>query len=115
MDRYDLRTNKHFTLKTNPLQYEDLQGFVKCYNLDNRFDRKETERFKAFTYSDLLERDKVNMDIFWLKDEGSITVYTIVVYGLPSLPSAFPDSSFVGSKMNVLGWSPKSKIATTQT
>ena len=29
---YDLRTNQHFTLKTNPLQYEDLQDFVKCYN-----------------------------------------------------------------------------------
>ena len=25
---YDLRTNKHFTLKTNPLQYDDLQDFI---------------------------------------------------------------------------------------
>jgi type I restriction enzyme M protein len=67
---YDLRTNKHFTLKTNPLQYEDLQDFIKCYNPENRFNRKETDRFKAFTYNDLLQRDKVNMDIFWLKDES---------------------------------------------
>lgn len=59
---YDSRTNKHFTLKTNPLQYEDLQDFVECYNPENRFDRKETERFKAFTYDDILQRDKVNMD-----------------------------------------------------
>jgi len=29
---YDLRTNKHFTLKTNPLKYEDLQDFIQCYN-----------------------------------------------------------------------------------
>lgn len=29
---YDLRTNKHFTLKTNPLKYEDLEDFIKCYN-----------------------------------------------------------------------------------
>ena len=34
---YDLRTNQHFTLKTNPLSYWDLQDFIKCYNPDNRF------------------------------------------------------------------------------
>jgi len=28
---YDLRTNKHFTLKTNPLQRTDLDEFVFCY------------------------------------------------------------------------------------
>ena len=67
---YDLRTNKHFTLKTNPLRYEDLQDFINCYNPENRFDRKETDRFKAFTYDELMQRDKVNLDIFWLKDES---------------------------------------------
>jgi len=67
---YDLRTNKHFTLKTNPLRYEDLKDFVNCYNPKNRFDRKETDRFKAFTYDELMQRDKVNLDIFWLKDES---------------------------------------------
>jgi type I restriction enzyme M protein len=67
---YDLRTNKHFTLKTNPLRYEDLHDFVKCYNPENRHKRKETERFKAFTYGDLMQRDKVSLDIFWLKDES---------------------------------------------
>jgi len=67
---YDLRTNKHFTLKTNPLRYEDLKDFINCYNPENRFDRKETDRFKAFTYDELMQRDKVNLDIFWLKDES---------------------------------------------
>jgi type I restriction enzyme M protein len=67
---YDLRTNKHFTLKTNPLQYEDLEDFIRCYNPENRFDRKETERFRAFTYDELIQRDKVSLDIFWLKDES---------------------------------------------
>ena len=67
---YDLRTNKHFTLKTNPLRHEDLQDFTKCYNPQNRHDRKESERFKPFTYEQLLQRDKVNLDIFWLKDES---------------------------------------------
>src|ERR1700730_613363 len=45
---YDLRTNKHFTLKTNPLQYADLQDFIECYDPKNRFDRRERERFRVF-------------------------------------------------------------------
>lgn len=67
---YDLRTNKHFTLKTGTLKYEDLQDFIQCYNLENRHRRKETQRFKSFTYEELLKRDKVNLDIFWLRDES---------------------------------------------
>jgi len=67
---YDLRTNKHFTLKTNLLKYEDLQDFVQNFNVANRHERKETERFKSFTYSVLTQRDKANLDIFWLKDES---------------------------------------------
>jgi type I restriction enzyme M protein len=67
---YDFRTNMHFTLKTNPLKYEDLQDFIRCYNPQNRHDRKETERFHVFTYEELMQRDKVNLDIFWLKDES---------------------------------------------
>ncbi len=67
---YDLRTNTHFTLKENPLKFEDLNDFIKCYNPENRFNRKETERFKCFDYEYLLKRDKTNLDIFWLKDEN---------------------------------------------
>ena len=29
-----------------------------------------SERFKAFTYGELIKRDKLNLDIFWLKDEA---------------------------------------------
>jgi type I restriction enzyme M protein len=67
---YDLRTNQHFTLKEKTLKRDDLDDFVKCYNPKNRHARKETERFKAFTYDELIKRDKVNLDIFWLKDEA---------------------------------------------
>ena len=67
---YDLRTNKHFTLKTNQLKYEDLQHFKDCYNTENIHNRKENERFKAFTYEELIKRDKTNLDIIWLKDES---------------------------------------------
>ena len=67
---YDLRTNKHFTLKQNPLQLEDIQDFITCYNPENRYERKETERFKSYTFDELMQRDKVNLDIFWLRDES---------------------------------------------
>ncbi len=67
---YDLRTNKHFTLKESNMKFDDLQDFVKCYNPENRHQRKETERFKCFSYEEILKRDKTNLDIFWLKDES---------------------------------------------
>src|SRR3954469_1283008 len=67
---YDLRTNKHFTLKENTLKRTDLDDFVKCYNPKNRHNRKDSDRFKSFTYDDLIKRDKANLDIFWLKDES---------------------------------------------
>lgn len=67
---YDLRTNKHFTLKENSLQRPDLDDFVARYNPKNRFERKQSERFKCFTYDQLIKRDKINLDIFWLKDEA---------------------------------------------
>jgi type I restriction enzyme M protein len=67
---YDFRTNQHFTLKTNSLERADLDDFVLCYNPKNRHQRRETDRFKSFAYEDLLKRDKINLDIFWLKDES---------------------------------------------
>ena len=67
---YDLRTNRHFTLKANPLTRADLDDFVTCYNPEARHERQETERFRRFSYDDLVKRDKVNLDIFWLRDES---------------------------------------------
>ena len=67
---YDLRTNKHFTLKTRPLKRDDLQDFIDCYHPANRHKRKESERFKYFDYKTLVARDKASLDIFWLKDNS---------------------------------------------
>ena len=67
---YDLRTNKHFTLKTRQLKFDDLQDFIDCYNPDNRHQRQESERFKYFGYKELMARDKASLDIFWLKDDS---------------------------------------------
>jgi type I restriction enzyme M protein len=46
---YDLRTNKHFTLKTNPLKRADLDEFVRCYNPANR--QPHTATWSAQTWS----------------------------------------------------------------
>ena len=67
---YDLRTNQRFTLKTNPLTRSHLDEFVECYNPDNRHERQESERFHRFSYDELMKRDKINLDIFWLRDES---------------------------------------------
>ena len=74
---YDLRTNQHFTLKTNTLKRSDLDDFVACYRPENRHERKETwseaapdGRWRRYGYDELLARDKVSLDIFWLRDES---------------------------------------------
>lgn len=74
---YDLRTNRHFTLKANPLRRADLDEFVNCYRPENRHRRAPTwgarnpeGRWRGFDYEELLKRDKVNLDIFWLKDKS---------------------------------------------
>ncbi len=74
---YDLRTNRHFTLKTKQLRRSDLDEFVACYNPENREDRTETwsennpdGRWRCYDYEELVSRDKANLDIFWLRDES---------------------------------------------
>jgi type I restriction enzyme M protein len=74
---YDLRTNAHFTLKTNPLKRADLDDFVACYRAENRHQRRATwsEKkpegpWRAYDYKELVGRDKCSLDVFWLKDES---------------------------------------------
>ena len=62
---YDYRTNIHKTLKTKRMVEADLNDFKQCYR-----DRVETERFHRFKYEDLAARDKLNLDITWLKDDS---------------------------------------------
>ncbi|HVY33027.1 MAG TPA: class I SAM-dependent DNA methyltransferase [Caulobacteraceae bacterium] len=70
---YDFRTNQRFTLRERPLKREDLDDFVACYQpWEKRHQRTETDRFRKFSYAELDARDKLNLDIFWLKDDGHI-------------------------------------------
>jgi type I restriction enzyme M protein len=65
---YDFRTNQNFTLKERPLRRAHLDEFVAAAVLAKRHAREESERFRRFAYADLVKRDKLNLDIFWLKD-----------------------------------------------
>lgn len=69
---YDFRTNMHFTQKTKALKRADLEEFVQAYCAGERTKREETERFKKFTYEELIARDKTNLDILWLKDDSIV-------------------------------------------
>ncbi len=74
---YDLRTNQHFTLKERRLVRADLDDFVACYKPGARDKRKATwseskpeGRFRPYKLDELMSRDKVSLDIFWLRDES---------------------------------------------
>ncbi|MEO5799818.1 MAG: class I SAM-dependent DNA methyltransferase [Gemmatimonadales bacterium] len=74
---YDLRTNKHFTLKTRRLTRADLDEFVSCFKPGARHERTPTwspespdGRWRAYGIDELLARDKVSLDLFWLRDES---------------------------------------------
>ena len=67
---YDLRTNQNFTLRNNSLTRTHLNDFVTSYQPENPTQRRESERFRAFDYEELLKRDKISLDLFWLRDES---------------------------------------------
>src|SRR5262245_46164257 len=74
---YDLRTNQHFTLKQKPIQRKDFDEFVDCYKPGKLHDRKSIwseqnpdGRWRCYDYEDLLKRDKLSLDLFWIKDKS---------------------------------------------
>ncbi len=74
---YDLRTNKHFTLKQKPIQRVDFDEFVACYKPGCIHEREATwseatpeGRWRAYDYEDLGKRNKLSLDLFWIKDES---------------------------------------------
>jgi type I restriction enzyme M protein len=65
---YDLRSNKKFSLRQNPIGPDDLADFVTCYSADNPTQRKETARFRRISYSEIISRDRANLDIQWQQE-----------------------------------------------
>ena len=74
---YDLRTGSTFTPKQNPLRRTHLDEFVACYSAANRAERKATwsekhpkGKWRSYAYDELAARDKCNLDVTWLSEEG---------------------------------------------
>jgi type I restriction enzyme M protein len=74
---YDLRTNMHFTLKQKPIQRSDFTEFETCYKPGRLHERRATwsedkpdGRWRCYDYEDLLKRDKLSLDLFWIKDKS---------------------------------------------
>ena len=67
---YDMRTNMNLSLVTSPLSAEHLRKFEASFCVGAMENRKESERFRAFDMGEIQKRDKMNLDIFWLKDES---------------------------------------------
>jgi N-6 DNA Methylase len=76
---YDLRTNLHFTLKENTLRRSDLDDFVASYNPKNRHTRKESERFKSFTYEELPNAPSAGSKAFNPTCPASLDTLTVSV------------------------------------
>lgn len=74
---YDLRTNKHFTQKQSPITRKDFDEFVECYKPGAMHKRKATwseenpdGRWRCYDSEELLKRDKLSLDLFWIKDKS---------------------------------------------
>ncbi len=70
---YDLRSNRNFSLRQNPIRPEDLTEFIQCYCADDRTQRKETPHFRRFKYSEIMARDKAHLDIQWQDETMNAT------------------------------------------
>lgn len=81
---YDLRSNMPSFGKTNPLQKNHFDEFVKCYCAGHLEDREETYtpetpdgRWRKYTYEEILERDKTSLDITWIRTGEAVDERTL--------------------------------------
>jgi type I restriction enzyme M protein len=66
---YDLRSNRSFSLRNNPIKSVHLTDFIQSFCASNIKRRKQTDSFRRFTYSEIMARDKANLDIVWQIDQ----------------------------------------------
>lgn len=78
---YDYRTGVHHTLKQHPMTEDDLTDFVACYKPGHLSERVETYsedenpdgRWRRFNIDDIMSRDKLSLDITWIKTGEDIS------------------------------------------
>lgn len=81
---YDLRFDMPSFGKTNPLKESNFDEFVDFYKDGDLSARTETYsaenpngRWRKFTYEEILARDKISLDITWMKSDRGTEDYTL--------------------------------------
>ena len=81
---YDLRFDMPSFGKTNPLTESNFDEFVDFYKDGDLSARTETYsaenpngRWRKFTYEEILARDKISLDITWMKSDRGTEDYTL--------------------------------------
>jgi type I restriction enzyme M protein len=76
---YDYRTNVHHTPKNNQINFSHLVDFVNAFKNGIEDMRQESwsekaneGRWRKYSYNEIIERDKTNFDIFWLKSNSLV-------------------------------------------
>ena len=74
---YDLREEQGTLPEANRITRADQPSSSRCYNPKNRHDRKPASseknpggRWRSFSYENLVVRDKVSLDSFWIRGES---------------------------------------------
>ena len=67
---YDLRTDVRVSLKTKPLQRQDLTDFVTRYRVNFSEDTQENTRFRLFRVKEILGTEDCLLDLAWCEDIG---------------------------------------------
>ncbi len=85
---YDYRTGVKHTLATKKLERCHLDDFVSCYHAENINNRHETYdaeknpqgRWRKFGIDEIMARDKISLDITWVKqtDDNDVTLSEIM-------------------------------------
>ncbi|MFI9269607.1 N-6 DNA methylase [Kitasatospora sp. NPDC052896] len=107
---YDFRTGQHFALKQRPLTRAHLDDFVKAYRPgEPRTARVSSASsdgpWQVFSYGELIARDKVNLDITWMKDpaladaDSGLTPEVIALEIIQDLQAALVDFAAIAEAL----------------
>ncbi len=66
---YDLRSDRKFSLRHNPIRSDDLSDFIHCYSVNDLSQRRETDHFRRFKYEEIIARDKASLDFQWQREK----------------------------------------------
>jgi type I restriction enzyme M protein len=100
---YDLRSDRNFSLRQNPIRSNDLTDFIHCYSANNLAQRKETEHFRRFKYAEIIARDKASLDLQWQqerkKSSNGSTPHALMRDIISDLEEAMAEFSAAEEKM----------------